>query len=373
MSLSGTPRLRESRCTRYRFRYSECRRCADVCPHDAIVLDDAGARIDPARCRDCGLCTAACHTGAWESESFQPIELLRQAIRQPSWRVTCAPAGGDADAVLPCLGALPAATLAYLARRGIGVSLHGAGHCGDCAHGSKGADQLQSNLRAVASLHDVVRHDVDAAWAMPEVDRTFAGAGRAGPTVRRVAEGASRRGLLRRLVRHIADEAVTQADPPPMTAAPARAIRAGSHFVPEQRELLQIVCKRSDDDPIEVPIDDTLPLLQLSLQPGCTLCEACFRVCPTGALQIDENPGDWALTFQADRCVACLACLEVCQPRVLQADATADLRPGRAPARLIAMNKQRCKRCDRHFVSVEPRDQCTVCSDDQDAFAAIFG
>lgn len=370
MSLAGTPRLRESRCTRYRFRYSECRRCAEACPHDAIALGDTGARIDPQRCRDCGLCVAACHTGAWESESFQPIELLRQAIRQPAWRVTCAPAGGPADAVLPCLGALPATTLAYLARRGIGVSLHGAGHCEDCAHGATGAARLQSHLEAVQSLHDAVAREGDADWVMPEVDRA---APRRTAHAATGAVQATRRGLLRRLVRHATDDLPNAAEPKPAAPTPAGAIRAGSYFVPEQRDLLQIVCRRSDDEPVSVPIDDTLPLMQLSLQPGCTLCEACFRVCPTGALQIDENPGDWALTFQTDRCVACLACLEVCQPRVLQAETTVDARPGRAPQCLLAMNKQRCRRCDRHFVSVEPQEQCAVCSDDQDAFSAIFG
>jgi energy-converting hydrogenase A subunit P len=95
-------------------------------------------------------------------------------------------------------------------------------------------------------------------------------------------------------------------------------------------------------------------------------------VCPTGALQIVENPGDWALTFQADRCVACEVCLEVCQPRVLDAAAAFDARPDQAPLTLISRTKQRCSRCDRHFVSASPEKTCVVCNDDEDAFAAIF-
>jgi ferredoxin len=370
MSLSGTPRFRDRRCTRYRFRYSECRRCADACPHEAIGLDDAGARIDTDRCRDCGLCISACHTGAWESDSFQPIELLRQAIRKTTWRVTCAPAGGEADAVVPCLGALPAATLAYLARRGIEATLSGCEHCADCVHGPVGHAQLRASLDAVGALHDAVVGSDDTRWAMPVIDR----ASRCAAHPPRSSNAtAPRRGLLRRLVRRAADDLTVPAEGPPPAPPPAKAIRAGSHCIPEQRDLLQIVCKRSDDNPIEMPLDDALPMMQLSLQPGCTVCEACFRVCPTGALQIEENPGDWALTFDGDRCVGCLVCLEVCQPRVLQPDPVVDLRPGRAPARLLGMNKQRCKRCDRHFVSVDPQEQCAVCTDDQDAFSAIFG
>ena len=39
------PEFRAPHCTRYRYRYSECRRCADACPHNAIGLSDEGVTI----------------------------------------------------------------------------------------------------------------------------------------------------------------------------------------------------------------------------------------------------------------------------------------------------------------------------------------
>lgn len=152
-----------------------------------------------------------------------------------------------------------------------------------------------------------------------------------------------------------------------------KAIRPGPYALSERRELLQIVCQRKDEHPFPVTLHEGLPLMQLSLHPGCTVCEACFRVCPTAALQIDENPDAWALTFRQDRCVACMACLEVCQPRVLDAEASFDARPEQANRVLLSLNKQRCQRCDRHFVSPSPEQTCPICRDDEDAFAAIFG
>lgn len=154
---------------------------------------------------------------------------------------------------------------------------------------------------------------------------------------------------------------------------PDKAIRAGAYALTEQRELLQIVAGRKNGGAFHVTLHEALPALDITISPGCTVCEACFRVCPTGAIKITENPGDWALEFHRDRCVGCAACLEVCQPRVLDAAAQFDLSPDQPPRILISLAKQRCNRCDRFFVSPHPEKTCKVCSDDQDAFTAIYG
>ena len=375
------PDFRASNCTRFRYRYSECRRCADACPHGAIALSDEGASLVPDQCRHCGLCISACHTNAWTSPAFKPIELLREAIRKPAWSFACEPSGCSGDAVIPCLGAVDAAWLAYMAKRRIPVSLHGSGHCAECAHGKTGEAQLKLNLEAVETLRKAATTDTSgdtppADWLMPLLTQDSRKPRTKDKEVGRSATAASRRHLFRRIFSRGTDKTDPKGEanaPGNAPAVPEKAIRAGAYTVSEQRELLQIVCKQKDDRPFAVPLHESLPLMRLELQSGCTLCEACFRVCPTGALQIVENPGDWALTFHTDRCVACEVCLEVCQPSVLDAAASFDARPEQAPVTLISQTKQRCSRCDRHFVSPTPEKTCKVCSDDEDAFSAIFG
>lgn len=366
MSLSY-PEFRAPRCTRFRFRYSECRRCADACPHDAIQLTDSGAKVDEARCRNCALCVSACLTSAWATDAFKPIDLLRTAIKQDRFSIACAPSGQTADAVVSCLGVVAAGMTAYLGKRRIPLTLRGSAHCGECVHGTRGAAQLASNLEAAELLRSIGDDDTTAPWAPTSLDDLA-------PVhpVARVDTG--RRQMFRRLVGRGVDAVVAGGAPLlPQTPIPDKAIRAGAYATTEQRELLLIVCERKDDRPFTMPWHETLPLMQLHLQPGCTTCEACFRACPTGAIGIVENPGDWALTFQADRCVGCAVCLEVCQPRVLGAEAAFDCRPERPARVLLSLVKQRCDRCDRHFVSPTPERTCRVCSDDQDAFSAIFG
>lgn len=372
------PDFRANCCTRYRYRYSECRRCADACPHDAIVLSDEGAALMADKCRNCGLCISACHTHAWTSPAFKPIDLLREAIKKPAWRLACEPSGCSGDAVVPCLGAIDAVWLAYMAKRRIPVSLHGSGHCAECAHGKTGEAQLKLNLEALEKLLEAATQgggdDVPAPdWMMPVLAEDTRVPKVREKNVEKNAVAASRRHLFRRIFSPSVDKPVAKTEAGETAKVPEKAIRAGAYTLSEQRELLQIVCKQKDDRPFPVTFHEGLPLMQLSLQSGCTLCEACFRVCPTGALQIVENPGDWTLTFQTDRCVACEVCLEVCQPRVLNAATSFDARPEQAPITLISRTKQRCSRCDRHFVSPTPEKTCAICSDDEDAFAAIFG
>jgi len=56
----GAPSLDATRCP------DGCRACADACPTDAILTDDAGLRIDLGRCLFCPDCTEACPEGAIE-------------------------------------------------------------------------------------------------------------------------------------------------------------------------------------------------------------------------------------------------------------------------------------------------------------------
>ncbi|MBA3057481.1 MAG: 4Fe-4S binding protein [Gammaproteobacteria bacterium] len=372
------PEFRANHCTRYRYRYSECRRCADACPHDAITLSDEGAALLAERCQNCALCISACHTKAWSSDGFKPIDILRTAIKKTSFSLACESSGCQADALVPCLGAVDAVWLAYMAKRRLPVTLYGSGHCGQCVHGKTGAEQLRLNLEAVdllasAQIVDEASDTPESQWVMPTLAEDGRSASQQKSTQAKSATGSTRRSLFGRLFRGKIEPDLERPKKDQPALVPAKAIRAGAYMVSDQRELLQIVCKQRADHPFTVAWHERLPLMQLSLQSGCTLCEACFRVCPTGAIQIEQNPHDWALTFQIDRCVACEVCLEVCQPRVLDAQVSFDARPGQSAITLIQQAMQRCSRCDRHFASPTPQKTCPICSDDEEAFDAIFG
>ena len=64
-------------CTRVRYRKSNCRRCLEICPENAISLDP-GPIISNA-CTNCGLCQSACPTEVFQPDLYTDPYLLNQA------------------------------------------------------------------------------------------------------------------------------------------------------------------------------------------------------------------------------------------------------------------------------------------------------
>lgn len=362
--MSVVPDIQATRCVRYRFRYSTCRRCEQVCPHQAVKLSDEGVAIATERCKGCGLCVSACRTETFTAESLSALGLIERARGRSSYSVACAPSGAEADSVVPCLGALGPALLAYLVKQGVELNMVGSDHCPRCAHGACGSEQLGLNLDAVESLRVA---DREAQWAGISLPVRKSDA---------ATQGDERRASRRRFFRSIAgsgDGAARSARQPPGPSAPLRAIRAARVAPSAQRDLLQLLGLAQAPAPIVV--HPSLPVGDIGLEPGCTGCEACARSCPSGALQVRENSTAWALGFEAALCVGCAVCTEACQPRVLRLrEMVAAASFGqRETLALRGLPKRRCTRCDRSFIGATDSALCDVCAGDVEDFDAIFG
>ncbi|WP_136416006.1 4Fe-4S binding protein [Herbaspirillum sp. ST 5-3] len=363
--MASLPEFRASHCTRYRFRYSQCRRCADACPYDAVTLSEEGIRIDPSACRNCTLCVAACPTEALHAAEFPRIDILKRAANKPALTIACAPSGLKGDEVVPCLGTIDAAMLTHLTSRGTGVTLAGTQHCATCEHGKHAARQLELHLEAVAELKTAAGSD---SWAEITVSATL----QARPG--KPTHSAGRRHLFRRLIGRGVDQIARPVQESDEPSAPLKAIRFARQFSTAGREVLQAVLEQAPQDAERaLPVHPAIFAAQVEKPDGCTACEACARACPTGAVQVRESGVGWELAFEFQRCVGCSVCVEACQPRVLQL--AHEIRHWKAPEPMVLhhLSKQRCNRCDRFFVSHEPADTCQVCTGDDEDFTALFG
>jgi ferredoxin len=80
---------------------------------------------------------------------------------------------------------------------------------------------------------------------------------------------------------------------------------------------------------------------------GCSLCEVCVGVCPTGAFRTDRNfAGSISLSLDPGRCTACEACVGACPESVVTLKRAVDssvLQGGRRI--LVAGSDHTCKGC----------------------------
>lgn len=360
--LAGT-NFRAERCVRYHYAYSACSRCADACPHQAVRMFDAGVELLADKCQSCALCVAACPTEALTENSVSAESLLKFVGKDKRLTIACAPSGSAGDAVVPCLGAINAVVLAEMAGRGIALQLGGSGHCSQCVHAASGPDLLQTNLAARAILCGVDRGGENKEWA--ELSLPLAQAQKTAPADEIAA---SRRQLFRRVIGQGADVLSGAAEVPP---PPLKAIRATAPFLPERKELLNGLY---GDAVKQVSRHPAIPAEDWIVAAGCTNCEACARVCPTGAMQLLEDGKSWRLVFLNERCVACDACVEVCQPKVLRQHDEHTVYAGKLKARLLrSVARKRCTSCDRLFSTEGDGLVCPTCITDDEDFSHIFG
>lgn len=379
MTLS-VPEFRAERCARYRYTYSECNLCEEICPHQAITFRERqtlqpsndviaasydGVEVSVDQCKSCGLCAAVCPTEALKVNTISAEHLLKVAGSAKRMTVACAPSCIDAVVVVPCLGALNPMVLAEFAKRGIALQLAGTAHCTECQHSDQGPQQIGINLEAYQLLFDAAEKIVPKQWVKFEILTE------ASKLILTTPHSSSRRDLFRRIFNHGADVITGESA---QVTAPLNAIRAAAPFLPERKMILNGLYAVTAEEVVRLPRHVALPAEDWAVSKSCTYCEACVRSCPTGALQLLESNTAWRLVILNDRCVACNVCAEVCQPKALRPSEAEDVVVTKQKGRLLtAVEKKRCPRCDRVFVNEQGTEICPICSGDDDDFSEIFG
>ncbi len=104
----------------------------------------------------------------------------------------------------------------------------------------------------------------------------------------------------------------------PGHSSPAWLLEAEAYGIawraPSLDRLLEASRKASSSAHVSTPLDSLYPFAgSIGINHDeCTLCGACAKACPTGAMRLREPPEFFELIFDSNRCIGCMECLAVC-------------------------------------------------------------
>ncbi len=273
-----------------------CTACVMACPHGALRRESGRVTVDDGRCTGCGVCVAFCRNGALALPGAEvdglraEADVLVAAIRRH---------GSAKGVAIICQHAKSAPKVGeeWLTLRVPSIEMVTAGW-------------ILQLVGAGASVRVIACEDKDCEARLADLGQFVRDLGEAlGFSAGRQADGES---------------LVSQLSVPAMSAP-----GVGRIELREPEATVQALTAFGAFGPGRTPWRSDGPGCSLGLvsvdPAGCSLCEVCVSVCPTGALRADRNgAGLLRLSVDSGRCTACKACVVACPETVITLDRAVD-------------------------------------------------
>lgn len=351
------------RCWNRHMSTSPCSDCQTACPEDAIQLGDY-PEIDEKKCHACGLCVAACQPGAFIFPQLFSNRFLR-AI-SASIETECRPENkkslkslvltcqgvSEKEAGIPgpflCLASLEAGHLIQFIFKGIEHLIIDCSHCKDCRNG-KGVEYIQKRVEEARSWLQTM--NIPGQMEVSSDPDLLRKEEKVAPIIQEPPM--SRRHLFKLAYKTGLQKAVEQWEDPeedPIEEDP-------TFTVPEKRRLLLKFFDQGDAT-IAPDLPGNLPILNVSANKNCVVCNECFVSCPGNALVQKEDRREANLIFYPLRCLGCMHCEELCPYHALE---TRKLEKDVFPLKsrvIFTTKKITCIFCEKPFI---PKDHSNVC------------
>jgi ferredoxin len=357
-----TPRF-SGLCKRLRFSHSDCQRCVDICPENAITLDPGPSIND--RCSSCGLCQTACPTEVFQGEIHTDQHLLSQitpfpgkdepVVKERRLFVHCQQAEkqNETSFSIPCLGSI---TENFI----LGVALSGAnelaltkGACSECR--LKQGEQLLTNSIAafdvLSKTMELQQFTLNLQEKQKEEQATLS---------RRALFSSISGGQENRAESALSpkDEAIGTSsgrNPPQMTN--------GTRPSPKREFLRSILDKTPPNRSAVVAYEQSFPWGNVKIdEKNCVTCGICVNVCPTGAIYRKTKNEQLSHYFNASLCTNCRLCEEACPQKVISFEQDfllTDVLKNEANA-ITRINLNACMICGE-VIPAREGEICTTC------------
>lgn len=316
------PRANTLPCLRCKSSKSSCTACMDVCPVNAVEIEDGSIDIADT-CRKCGLCVAACPTEAFVSVKLAPKKLYDKiasaAAAHETAYVTCTRALGrmprENEVVIGCIGDISPETWFSLMVDYPNLSVYlPLGVCDKCKN-TTGEEALGNNIAQAeewagtgmglevepGDLTCVKRREFERKEFMDKIMKSTGLAVSAmNPAVAAVTSVAQR---MKEHSKRITDLEKT------LNAACGVSTQKRRRILTQGRQLMLTTLRAHPD----LAGNITIQLPECDYM-ACTMCGDCVRICP---LHANDLVNGGRFTVEPTYCIGCGLCAEICEEHAL--------------------------------------------------------
>lgn len=289
-------------CVKVYYRYADCSKCVDVCPSQAVYVENDKVNLNLQNCVECGACVGNCPTESFKLKGFDPNRLVKELSTSDIDIISC-------KLNLPCASALDSQHLATLVlNRGGDVKID-IGHCDNCQIGrqleiiNKNVQEANYILQAAGSNHRVRLENIQF---QPEQRES------------------SRRSILKLFAKKTAvlafwaiEERLNLSEEGKQEEERDFKNIVSEKVVPEKRMALIDALSKTD-----IPQDSYFEVEKISFSSDkwidntvCTNCGICGNICPTGA--ITNSDDRLKNLFNPSLCIKCRICHDTCPEKCL--------------------------------------------------------
>lgn len=342
---------------------SECNKCEVVCPTNAIVVGKPLPSINFSACVTCGACTAVCPSEALKLDEFSATNFFFDFVESEENLISC-------RKNVPCISALSVEHIISMAvlKKEIVFDM---AYCDECEIASTCKKLIQENYEEATYLLEAMENEAQIKLEnVSYVDES---------------EGSDRRDFLNAInlqtvgkVKHSFENEVQKASDELVehTLQKEDIALLKRKVIPERRKIFFTAIKRVQK-PSQFHIVDATEVSFTSQkimdEEACTVCQMCYRVCPTGALT--SNIKNSKIDFDPFLCVKCHICHDVCAPNAITLSNSYNIKEFFEPEvqNLVSFKVKRCDECNVVFSTNSGDRLCYRCKIEEEEARELWG
>lgn len=359
-------------CSSFRTTKSDCSRCVELCPVDAIQLSNEGVEITGG-CINCGVCTSVCPNGVFGLEEMDDRRILQEIGAKcrglTTFRISCEHGDTASELILPCLGRLTEVILLEPIRLDAERIEILQPSCRECPN-VKASPHINRIIERTLYLYEMlgIRKESILVRSLELGDKRNAKL----RTPNSELNALSRRRFLGEVKQRAMEIAVASIpDTEDKNGKKEEVFRDVIHSRAEnlKRSLLIQTLKGFSSDElqginkVDVPSEDAI-VAGFEVNHRCTGCGVCVTLCPTGAIIQHMNGSDFYLGFRADLCTNCQVCVKTCMSEAIKAKEKVSLNNllNQNEVRLFEVKRKTCVVCRMDFIVQDPDNGiCPLC------------